>query len=78
MPVFSAEIAKHGVEHHIISPGLLVSTEARQMDVVKLVIAREEFAMMERMGTVHCSNTPGPPSYIWFLKKDGGGTLRCF
>ena len=71
LPTFSASVAKHGVEHYIPTEGPPVYARARRLDAIKLAIAKEEFATMERLGIVRRSNSPWASPLHMVPKADG-------
>ena len=75
-PTFSSAVAKHGVEHHMITVGPPVYARARRLDSAKLAIAREEFSTMERLGIVRRSDSPWA-SPLHMVTKASGGWRPC-
>ncbi|KAK7930700.1 hypothetical protein WMY93_007095 [Mugilogobius chulae] len=70
-PAFSSVVAKHGVEHFIPTNGPPVFARARRLDAVKMAIAKEEFATMERLGIVRRSDSPWASPLHMVPKADG-------
>ncbi|KAK7929149.1 hypothetical protein WMY93_005544 [Mugilogobius chulae] len=70
-PAFSSVVAWHGVEHFIPTNGPPVFARARRLDAVKMAIAKEEFATMERLGIVRRSDSPWASPLHMVPKADG-------
>jgi cleavage and polyadenylation specificity factor subunit 1 len=72
IPRFDSPINKHGVEHFIITEGPPLHARARRLDAEKFVVAREEFANMEKLGIIRRSNSPWA-SPLHVVPKPNGG-----
>ena len=70
-PAFSTAATRHGVEHFIPTTGPPVFVHARRLDAVKLALAKEEFATMERFGIVRRSKSPWASPLHMVPKADG-------
>nr|XP_057908117.1 uncharacterized protein LOC131104680 [Doryrhamphus excisus] len=70
-PSFSTADTLHGVEHFIPTRGPPVFARARRLDAAKLATAKEEFAMMERLGIVRRSKSPWASPLHMVPKADG-------
>ncbi|GAA6111958.1 uncharacterized protein LOC117501066, partial [Tachysurus ichikawai] len=71
-PTFSSAVASHGVVHHISTSGPPVYARARRLDPVKLAVTKAEFASMEKLGIVRCSDSPWASPLHIVPKADGG------
>jgi hypothetical protein len=57
--------ATHGVEHHLVTSVLPITSKYRRLDGEKLAVPRSEFAKMEKDGIVQRSTSHGPLPCIW-------------
>jgi hypothetical protein len=58
-------VAKHDVEHHMVTTGPPIASKFRRLDGTKLEAAREEFSKMEAEGIVRRSTSPWRRRYTW-------------
>lgn len=70
-PVFSAEVARHGVEHFTPTTGPSIFACAHRLDAAKLASAREEFATTESLGILRRSKSPWASLLHMVPKTDG-------
>ena len=72
----STDSNQHGVEHYITTDGTPLHIRAHRLKKEKLEIAKAEFAKMERMVIIRCSNSPWA-SLLHIFPKPGGGWRQC-
>lgn len=76
-PLFSAEVARHGVEHFTPTTGPPVFACARRLDAAKLASAREVFATRESLGILRRSTKRPWASPLHMVPKTDGTWQPC-